>query len=64
MRSVVILHCWVQIVMKHSEINAAIEKGFNELKLYSDLGLPWAVKTEPFDLEGFTEFQMDTPSID
>jgi len=32
-----------------------------ERKLYSDLGVPWAKKTRPFSLEGYTEFKLKPP---
>jgi len=50
----------------HTEIpgiNETIERCFRERKLFSDLNLPWAVRTEPFDLTNFTEFRMDTPVV-
>lgn len=50
---------------RHTEIagiNESIERCFRERKLYSDLDLPWTVRTEPFELVGFTEFRMDTPA--
>jgi len=31
-----------------------------ERKLYSDLDVPWASKTEPFSLNGYTRFEMQT----
>ncbi|HRU04946.1 MAG TPA: hypothetical protein P5137_04120, partial [Candidatus Brocadiia bacterium] len=52
--------CYTDIV----GINALVEKGWRERKLYSDLGAPWAVKTQPFSLNGFTRFEMATPSLD
>ena len=33
-----------------------------ERKLYSDLGVPWARKTEPFSLEGYTSFNIQPQS--
>ena len=29
-----------------------------ERKLYSELDVPWAVKTEPFSLAGYTRFEL------
>jgi len=52
---------------RHTEIigiNAVIEKAFQQRKLYSDLGLPWAVRTKPVDVKDLTEFRMETPGLD
>ncbi|KKM66832.1 hypothetical protein LCGC14_1477180, partial [marine sediment metagenome] len=37
-------------------LNDAITRGAAEGKLFSELDCPWAVKTEPFDLTGYSEF--------
>lgn len=37
-------------------INAAFEQG----KLFSQMQVPWAVRTEPFDVEGYSKFPSET----
>ena len=39
-------------------IDAIIERAFTERKLFSDLGVPWAVATQPFSVENYTRFDM------
>ena len=46
------------------DVDALVERCFRERKLFSDLGAPWAVRTDFFDLAGFTEFEMETPALD
>jgi predicted dehydrogenase len=33
--------------------------GYEQGKLFSELGVPWAIKTEPFDMAGYTSFPSD-----
>ena len=40
------------------EIEDVIDRAFAERKLYSDLGVPWAVPTRPFSVESYTRFEM------
>jgi predicted dehydrogenase len=52
---------------KHTEIvgvNQFVLRGYQERRLYSDLGAPWAVPTKPVDVTGLKEFRMATPSLD
>ncbi len=40
-------------------INAIIRQAASERKLPSQLGVPWAVPTRPFDMKGYTTFAME-----
>ena len=39
-------------------IDTLIARCFEERKLYSDMGAPWGVRTEPFNVEHYTHFDM------
>ena len=44
-------------------LDAAIPQAASECKLFSDLGLPWAHRTETFDLTGYKQFPVQfTPA--
>jgi len=46
-------------------IDAAIPQAASECRLFSDLGLPWAHRTETFDLTGYKQFPVQfTPAED
>jgi len=40
------------------DINDIVDRAFAERRLYSDMGIEWAVKTDFFPLEGYTRFEM------
>ena len=39
-------------------IEDIVDEGFRTRKLFSEMGVPWAHKTEPFETESYTEFSM------
>ena len=43
-------------------IEDLITKAAQEQELFSDLGVPWAVKTKPFSLENYTHFELPSAS--
>ncbi|MBN2181638.1 MAG: Gfo/Idh/MocA family oxidoreductase [Sedimentisphaerales bacterium] len=42
-----------------SGLDDSLMAGFKQGKLLSELGVPWAIKTKPFDLAGYTQFPSD-----
>jgi len=43
------------------DIDDIMDRAFAERKLYSDIGVPWAVATEPYDVTGLTSFDFPEP---
>jgi predicted dehydrogenase len=39
-------------------IEGIMDEAFSSRKLLSEIGVPWSVKTEPFSMEGYTEFKL------
>ena len=40
------------------DIDEIVDRAFRERKLFSELNVPWASRTEPFDTAGYSEFRM------
>jgi len=40
------------------DIENYMDQAFSSRKLLSEIGVPWAVKTEPFSMEGYTRFEL------
>ena len=48
-------------LLRIREIETLRERAIAERKLFSDLGVPWARPTEPFDLIGYERFERRPP---
>ena len=40
-----------------------MKKTFEQSKLFSELSVPWAIKTKPFDVTGYKQFPSDEINI-
>lgn len=40
------------------DIDEIVDRAFRERRLFSELGVPWALPTKPFDTTGYREFRM------